>query len=33
MYTATLAGGVLMGILPGCVEESILNFVTPLFIF
>ena len=33
VYGATLAGGVLFGILPGCIEEQILNLVTPLLLF
>lgn len=32
-FYALLAGGTLCGLLPGCLEERILNLVTPLFIY
>ncbi|HRX85093.1 MAG TPA: hypothetical protein P5572_08750 [Phycisphaerae bacterium] len=32
-FYAMVVGGTLCGFLPGCVEERILNLVTPLFIY
>lgn len=33
LFCATLTGGMLFGFLPGCLEERILNLVTPLLIY
>ncbi len=33
LFGVTLAGGTVFGFLPGCLEESILNLVTPLLIY